>query len=98
MARNDSKNSKTMLSYGIRLLHLNETGTFQKELRLLNRFHAEIGRRYRGIYFYSGLSINTFWYQHGPLHHHGLEIISGTWENLDYQMWLGYTFGLQLDI
>jgi len=95
MFRGDTNNEKMFLSIGGRVLHLNRTAEFQKELSLLGKIHLEYGKRIGSFYPFVGTSFNTYVHEAKDLNIQ-TEIFARNEVGVQYQIWLGYTIGVQL--
>lgn len=95
MIAGDTNNEKMFLSIGARILHLNREVEFQKEISLLGKIHMEYGKRIGSFYPFVGVSFNTYVHEAKDLNLQ-TELFAHNEEGVQYQMWLGYTIGVQL--
>lgn len=92
-------NESKFLSFGIQVFHLNREEQFQKELSLLTKLHADVGiRRASHFYLYAGFSANFYFHRDQNIEHRALELSSGSTDNINYQVWLGYILGIHIRI
>lgn len=96
-SKNDKRNKKYFISYGLRFLHLNKDKKFNPDLSLLTRAHMEIGYRIKFIfkYIYAGTTINYF-ISNDNLFDRKSMFISGESRRHQYQLWPSYTIGFQM--
>lgn len=95
MVAQDRRNKRYFLSAGLRVMHLSTTRKTQKDLSLLSRLHTEVGMRFLGFYFFGGISLNGHVSDDQPVSTK-LEMLNGTIRNWTYQIWPGYSFGIQI--
>lgn len=93
-------NAKRLLSYGITFLHLNRSWSWDSEFNLVTRIHAEFGRRVMGIYFFGGISLNSFLLQNSS-DISAYSIRTNMWDTgkiggLSSFVWPGYSIGIQI--
>ncbi len=95
MVPQDRRNKRYFISTGLRLMHLSTTRKLKADLSLLSRVHSEVGVKLRGIYIFGGISINGHLSDDQPLitTFNGME---GSLNDWTYQVWPGYTVGIQL--
>jgi len=98
MLPTDTHNRKRLISYGARFLHLNRDMSFDKSFNLLNRFHFEYGKRWRGHYVFVGASLNYFLREEesGDVYNiRTAKIDSGKLFGMSTEIWPGYGIGIQ---
>lgn len=95
MVPQDRRNKRYFISAGLRVMHLSTTRKLQKDLSLLSRAHTEMGIKLRGFYVFGGLSINGHVSDDRPLDTN-LNWLKGPLGTLTYQVWPGYSFGIQI--
>jgi hypothetical protein len=92
-------NEKRMINYGIKLMHLNKSMSFDHSFNLLNRFNLDYGKRMGKIYVFASASLNYFVYeptQADAYTINSLKVASGKLGNMNTSIWPGYTIGVQL--
>jgi hypothetical protein len=94
------KNEKRVIVYGLKFLHLNRTLTFDRSFNLVNKFHVEYGKRFHGMHFFFGFSLNYFMHEAEDdttdvYNINSLVISSGKLFDLNTAFWPGYALGIQ---
>lgn len=92
-------NEKRVMNYGIKFIHLNRMKKLDRAFNLLSRVNFDYGKRYKGMYFFCGVSLNYFLYTNEnemAYRINSVRINSGKplWFNSD--VWPGYSVGVQL--
>ncbi len=99
MLETSKLNKKRFISLGGRVLHLNRTDKIDTRLSLLGKLHAEFGIRPSAKpsnqYVFIGFSVNSYFHNGEDLPQ-SLEVFARKESGLNYQLWPGYTVGLQL--
>jgi hypothetical protein len=95
-------NAKHMLSYGARVMHLNQSKSFDKSFNLLTRLHFEYGyRKWFGWHYFAGISLNYFVHEQEELtgiYHIAAPVIeAGKIGKLFGSFWPGYSVGIQIN-
>jgi hypothetical protein len=95
-------NARHMISYGARVMHLNQDRSFDKSFNLLTRLHLEYGhRRWFGWQYYGGISLNYFVHEQEELagiYHVAAPVIEvGKVGRLFSSFWPGYSVGIQIN-
>jgi hypothetical protein len=91
-------NRKRLISYGLKLLHLNRTLSFDDSFNVLSRFNFDYGKRWRFLYVFAGLSINYFLSETGGEEDYNIntvKISTGKVAGLNSEIWPGYSVGIQ---
>ncbi len=92
----DTHNKKRQMVYGIKMLHLNRTLSFDKSFNLVSRFNFDFGKRWRSMYLFAGVSLNYFLHEPQDEYHiKSITIDTGEIFNLSSKLWPGYSLGLQ---
>jgi hypothetical protein len=93
------RNETHQLSYGVRFLHLNKTGSIDKDFNLVTRLLFDYGKRRGSKYVFAGVAINYFLQEvnvDGNVYViQSLQIDTGKLFGFASQVWPGYTVGAQ---
>lgn len=99
MLPTDPLNEKRIITYGLKLLHLNEGKKFDKDFNVVTRFNIDWGKRKKSYYWFVGVAVNYFVIEDKK---EGLdyqisskEIDAGKFAGMTSRFWPGYTAGLQ---
>jgi hypothetical protein len=88
------KNEKKMISYGLRVIHLNRSMKFDRIFNLVSRLNVDYGIRVRGIHFFAGVAVNYFVQEvHEPRNVYAVQsmrIPTGKVFGLNSSVWPGY--------
>lgn len=95
MVAQDPRNKRHFISTGLRFMYLSTTRKLQRDLSLLSKLHAEMGVKLSGFYLFGGVSLNSHLSKDQPLKT-TLKWLDGPIGAWRYQVWPGYTFGIQL--
>lgn len=95
-------NKKRVISYGAKLLHLNRSMSFDKTFNILTRLNVDIGKRYKFLYLFAGVSANYFLYE-GSENADVYKVRSVTYDagglrKWKAMIWPGYAAGLQVSL
>lgn len=52
------QNERRLLRYGVKFIHLNKQGELSRAFNLLSRATIDYGRKFKGLYFFGGTSVN----------------------------------------
>ncbi|MEX1241918.1 MAG: hypothetical protein WEB30_19515 [Cyclobacteriaceae bacterium] len=91
-------NRKRIITYGLKLLHLNRTLSFDDSFNVLSRFNLDYGKRWRFLYVFAGLSLNYFLSdvdEQGSYNINSVRISTGEVGSMNSEIWPGYTVGIQ---
>jgi hypothetical protein len=92
-------NKRRVITYGIRLMHLNRSLSLDRTFNLLSRVNIDYGKRWRSLYGFIGISFNYF--MHDPkvnVDDYGIRTVTmdiGKSANVASVIWPGYAVGLQ---
>jgi len=98
MLPTDLNNRKRVITYGIRFLHLNRDMSLDRSFNLLNRFHLEYGKRWKGHYLFVSVSVNYFLCEEesGDVYKiRSAKFDAGKAFGLSTEIWPGYGVGIQ---
>ncbi len=95
MVAEDKRNKRYFMAAGFRVMHLSTTRKLQQDLSLLGRAHVELGFKLSWLYLFAGVSINSHFSKDRPLETL-TSLSNGSIGNWDFQVWPGYSFGIQL--
>jgi len=94
------RNEKRLMSFGVKMLHMNRDKKFDNDFNLVTRFHFDFGKRYRSTYVFAGVALNYFVYdpdaEKSTYAVRSMKIDTGRLFNLESQVWPGYSVGVQL--
>jgi hypothetical protein len=92
-------NRKRMITYGVKFLHLNRSSGLDRSRNLLTKLNLDYGKRWRGMYIFSGFSLNYFVHEKkdpdGIYRIRSTKINAGKPLGLAGVLWPGYAFGVQ---
>jgi hypothetical protein len=98
--RPNPANEKRMMSYGIKVMHLNKSLRLDKNFNMVTRLNFDYGKRIRSLYWFAGLSLNYFLYHEdadSDLYHvQSMTLAAGKLFDLQSLFWPGYEIGIQL--
>jgi hypothetical protein len=92
-------NKRRVITYGVRLMHLNRSLDLDRTFNLLSRINIDYGKRWRSLYGFIGISLNYF--MHDPevnLDDFSIRSVSidiGSSSNITSVIWPGYSVGVQ---
>jgi hypothetical protein len=92
-------NRKRIISYGIKVLHLNRTMSFDDTFNLLSRLNLEWGKRWKFLYVFVGVSLNYFLSNTADIDEEfkarTVTFSIGRIRGIVGDAWPGYTVGMQ---
>ncbi len=92
-------NRRRVMSYGIKLLHLNRSLSLDKTFNLLSRLNFDYGKRFKSKYIFVGVSVNYFLHDAEiTIEEYKIKSVTAAGGNLfGYagNFWPGYEIGIQ---
>jgi hypothetical protein len=92
-------NKTRVITYGLKGLHLNRSLSFDQAFNLLTRLNVDYGERWRGKYWFVGLSMNYFMHERSELitdfKIRSASLSAGKFPGLAAHAWPGYELGVQ---
>jgi len=89
-------NEKKQFTIGAKFLHINPDKSLEKTFNLLSKIHGDYRIRVFGLSFFAGLSLNYFLSDKPLFFDNLITFWKKDESNWNHQLWLGYTFGLEL--
>jgi hypothetical protein len=96
-------NRKRIITYGIKLIHMNRDMSFDKTFNLLTKLNLEYAKRWKFLYVYAGVSLNYFIYDGADENSdvykiRSVKISTGNVGSSKSEIWPGYSAGIQYNL
>jgi hypothetical protein len=93
------RNETRLMSYGIKMLHLNRDKKFDRNFNVVTRVFFDVGKRFRSTYLFAGVALNYFVYDASAEKEgytvRSVKIDTGRVLDFESKVWPGYTAGVQ---